>query len=190
MTPLGTSSLRHDPSDVSGDPRDALSVDDLAVAFAALAGNSDDLIALLDFNGRLLFINEAGRQLVGLATSEDVRERNVCDFVPASAAERIRANEIPSVLGEGRWKGEGQLRNSRGELVDVVVNSFLIHHGTPARPLCIATVQRDITERKRQEKSIRASEERFRQLAENIEAVFWVSEVDPRRILYVNPAFE
>jgi PAS domain S-box-containing protein len=34
------------------------------------------------------------------------------------------------------------------------------------------------------------SEQRFRQLAEHVSDVFWVCEPDPRRVLYVNPAFE
>lgn len=37
---------------------------------------------------------------------------------------------------------------------------------------------------------LRQSEERFRQLAENIQEVFWITDVDPRRMLYVSPGYE
>jgi two-component system, sensor histidine kinase and response regulator len=45
-------------------------------------------------------------------------------------------------------------------------------------------------ERKRAEEALRESEERFRQLAENIQEVFWMSEPDLTSMLYVGPAYE
>lgn len=47
----------------------------------------------------------------------------------------------------------------------------------------------DITDRKEREALVRASERQFRQLAENIDEIFWVSEVAPRRLLYVSPGY-
>jgi len=47
----------------------------------------------------------------------------------------------------------------------------------------------EITDRKEREALMRASERQFRQLAENIDEMFWVSEVSPRRILYVSPGY-
>ena len=48
----------------------------------------------------------------------------------------------------------------------------------------------DITARKDFERSVSDSERHFRQLAENINEVFWVSELDPRKVTYVSPAYE
>lgn len=50
--------------------------------------------------------------------------------------------------------------------------------------------QKELAERQRTERSLRDSEARFRQLAENIESVFWVSELPERRVSYISPAFE
>ena len=49
---------------------------------------------------------------------------------------------------------------------------------------------RDITERKRAEQELQASEQKFRQLAENIREVFWMITPSGDKALYVSPAYE
>ncbi len=49
---------------------------------------------------------------------------------------------------------------------------------------------RQATERTQAMLALRESDERFRQMAENIEEVFWLADVSPRRIVYVSPAYE
>jgi len=52
-------------------------------------------------------------------------------------------------------------------------------------------LQKEIEQRISSEKAVRASEERFRQLAENIMDLFWLEDVqEPGGIVYVSPTFE
>jgi PAS domain S-box-containing protein len=53
-----------------------------------------------------------------------------------------------------------------------------------------AALRRDVARRELAEAALRDSEQRFRQLAENIEEVFWISDADKGRVLYVSPAYE
>src|SRR5579863_6903141 len=54
----------------------------------------------------------------------------------------------------------------------------------------LAGIAEDITERKRAEQELQQSEERFRQMAENITEVFWMTNPDKNKILYISPAYE
>src|SRR5439155_8625741 len=48
----------------------------------------------------------------------------------------------------------------------------------------------DITERKEAEQILRQSEERFRQFAENIHEVFWMTDAGKNQMIYVSPGYE
>ncbi len=51
-------------------------------------------------------------------------------------------------------------------------------------------VNEDITERKRAEATQRESELRFRQVVENITEVFWMTNLERSRVLYISPGYE
>jgi len=51
-------------------------------------------------------------------------------------------------------------------------------------------LQNEITERRRAQETLRESEEKFRQLAENISDVFWMTSPDMQQMHYVSPAYE
>lgn len=66
----------------------------------------------------------------------------------------------------------GPIRNSEGRITAAVLTFY------------------DITDRKRVEEALRESEERFRQMAESIEEVFWLKDLRANRVIYVSPAYE
>jgi PAS domain S-box-containing protein len=47
-----------------------------------------------------------------------------------------------------------------------------------------------VTERKEREAARQESEDRFRLLADAVDDVFWITDVRPRRVIYVSPAYE
>jgi PAS domain S-box-containing protein len=49
---------------------------------------------------------------------------------------------------------------------------------------------RDISERKRAEEALRESEERFKEMADNIREVFWLFDWIEQRVIYASPAYE
>jgi PAS domain S-box-containing protein len=51
-------------------------------------------------------------------------------------------------------------------------------------------ILRDVTERRRAQMSLLESEERFQQMANNIQEIFWMIDAETKAALFVNPAYE
>lgn len=58
------------------------------------------------------------------------------------------------------------------------------------QPLRVVGILLDITHSKLVEEALRESEEKFRQLADNIQDVFWIADLQIQKVLYVSPAYE
>jgi PAS domain S-box-containing protein len=50
-------------------------------------------------------------------------------------------------------------------------------------------ILRDVTERRRAQRSLVESEERFQQMANNIQEIFWMIDAETKKALFVNPAY-
>ncbi len=83
-----------------------------------------------------------------------------------------------------RRRMEETLRQARDELEQRV------QERTAELARTNATLLAEIAERKRMEEELRSSEELFRQLAENVREVFWVTSPDGRRMVYLSPVYE
>lgn len=70
-----------------------------------------------------------------------------------------------------------------GRVVDISWAMLYLSDGTGIG------IGQDITKRKRAEEGLRESEERFRQLAENIQDLFWIKTPDFKRVLYLSPVY-
>ncbi len=134
--------------------------------FASLVERSDDFIAIADTDLRVGYVNPAGLRLVGLETLEEASNYVVHDFLtPESAAISIEEGR-PALAENGSWHGELNLRNFKtGEEIPISSNSFVISHPRTGERLFLATVQRDLRERKAAEIQLRRRADEVEQLA-------------------------
>lgn len=84
---------------------------------------------------------------------------------------------------------ENQVYNGAGELrwFQFVNRAFFDAEGVLVE---IQSVGRDITGRKLAEASLRDSEQRFKQVTESIQEVFWLTNADKTETIYISPAYE
>ncbi len=126
-----------------------------------LIEHSPDFIGTADMEGRVTYLNQGGRKMIGLGADEDVSGLHFTDYVPAEWRAFFCDTVNATVLKEGVWEGEMQLRHLRtGALIDVSRTSFCIRDEA-GQPKFFATVTRDITARKTAEEALRASEARL-----------------------------
>ena len=116
---------------------------------ASIVEHSRDFIGIAAPDGRIQVVNPAGRAMVGLEPGAEVESKHIPDFIHESST-RLFADEVtPAMLQAGHWEGELCFRDFRsGAAIPVQSEVFRID-GRDGAPLHIATVSRDIRERKR-----------------------------------------
>ncbi|MBW4497445.1 MAG: PAS domain S-box protein [Oscillatoria princeps RMCB-10] len=146
-------------------------------------------MALAGADFRLLKVNRAFCEMLGYTESE-LAALTVVDITHPEdmsaempSLERVLRGETDSFQLEKRY-----ITKNREILW---VNLSLMAIRNPAGEiLYILGVVEEITHRVEAQSALRSSEERFRQLAENIRQVFWMRSADSRQMLYVSPAYE
>jgi PAS domain S-box-containing protein len=123
---------------------------------ASLVENSNDFIGLATLEGDVLYVNEAGRRLIGM---DGEASTTVFDFMMEKDRKFVAEEILPMIAAKGEWKGELPMRHFQtGAAIPMHVNGFLVKEEGTGRPLALATISRDITALKNAEEELRRSE--------------------------------
>ncbi len=155
---------------------------------AAVLADQLDAVSRFKADGTLIFANDyyccyfgmKREDLIGQKWHPVVLEE---DLPIVEERMRLLSPANPMVIIENR------LRNGTGELrwMQFVNRANFDAAGQITE---IQSVGRDVTARRQAEESLRESEQRFRQLAENIQEIFWLYDVNHNRITYISPHYE
>ena len=128
----------------------------------ALLNNSSDFIGLATPEGQALYINPAGCQLVGIASSTPVAQVKITDFFFAKDVSFVQDTILPTVLEQGRWSGEFQFRHfDTGQAIPVFYTLFTVNDPDTGELLGLATITLDITERQQREAELQSFREQL-----------------------------
>jgi PAS domain S-box-containing protein len=121
--------------------------------------NSSDFIAMATMAGEVIYLNPAGRRMVGFDPALH-SETKVPEFHTELGRQVFHDNVLPAITSKGQWSGELQFRHLQTrQPIEASSTVFTVRHSLTGEPLCVATISRDITDRKRQEEELRQAKE-------------------------------
>jgi len=140
-----------------------------------------DGIVILDDDGICLDANPAAFALLRLPRAALVGNSFARFYTDLEEFQR----GWKAFLERNYQRGEAELSRSDGTKFSVSYTAAANY--LPGRHVVILC---DTTEKRQAESSLLASEERFRQMAANIQEIFWMMRADTKEVLYVNQAYE
>ena len=156
--------------------------------FRIMADGCPTIMWVTNAEGGIQFINRAFREFCGVTFEQVGGDKWQMRLHPDDAPEYVGAfgravkertpfkGEVRSRRADGEWRWMASYAEPRFS----PAGEFLGHVG----------LSPDLTERKQAEEALRSSEEKFRQLAENIHEVFWMMPPAANEMLYISPAYE
>ncbi|MEG4345958.1 PAS domain S-box protein [Microcoleus sp. A003_D6] len=151
-------------------------------SLAAILEATPDFVGICNLEGHPVYINKAGRKMLGIGENEDISNRQVAEFTAVSA--RSTLNEgIATAVSEGFWSGETAFVSASG--LEIPVSQVLISHSAPDDKLTyISTIARDISDRKHAEKALQLSQARFAGIVEIADDAIISVDADQKIILF------
>jgi PAS domain S-box-containing protein len=143
----------------------------------AIVGSSDDAIISKDLDGVITSWNKSAERLFGYTAAEAIGQPVATLLIPED-----RQNEEPEILnrlrrGERVDHFETVRRRKDGTLLDISLTISPVKDAE-GKIIGASKIARDISERKRAEAALLASEAKFRQLADSMPQIVWTARPD------------
>ena len=155
--------------------------------YRGLFDRSLDFVYVHDFEGNFIDANPAVLESFGY-TKEEIYS---IDFATLLSEDQIPAalKNIEEIAHTGfqRELKEYRLKRKDGTYVYLEIQGSLVYRD--GKPYAIQGIARDITARKQAEEAVRESEEKFRNLFNNVEVGMFITRLDGSEILDMNEKF-
>jgi len=120
---------------------------------AAILQATPDFVGMSDIHGRIIFVNQAGRLMLGYGEDEDLSMLTIEDFHPPENMQHEIEKVLPILKKTGIWRGQTDFISKNGQTI--ITDQVLITHRNEAGEIThYASIARDISEQ------LKAEEER------------------------------
>ncbi|MBU0498045.1 MAG: PAS domain S-box protein, partial [Candidatus Thermoplasmatota archaeon] len=170
--------IKGEKIDYQGKPADMVILRDLSdrkqyeeeiTKLAAVVTHTKELVNIADTNGKMIYLNKAGSDMLGISSLE-VTKHQILDVIPENYMDLVKTTLLPALLEGKTWEGDLQFKNIKTkELTDVHAMTFPIRDTNNEIIKYFANVSIDITERKKVEKEIKEAHELLKLMNEELE---------------------
>ncbi|TVQ18951.1 MAG: PAS domain S-box protein [Leptolyngbya sp. DLM2.Bin15] len=144
-----------------------------------------DAVFLVQDDGQILYVNEAACEALGY--SQDELLALSIDRIDPHYPQARWQTHWQHLKQQGSYTEESINLTKSGQEIPVELNSSYLEFDDKEFK---CTIVRNISDRKRSEEALRQSEEKFRQLAENIHDCFFLLSADGQQLLYISPGYQ
>jgi PAS domain S-box-containing protein len=139
--------------------------------------------------GEIIWSDETHRIFESDPTGFNPAYDDFLEFVHPEDREHIDVQYQESLEKKTKGRAEHRLLLSSGKVKFVDVRWQILRDTDGSEIRAFGTIM-DITERRNAEIALHESNQKFQQLVENINDVFWIRSRDMAEVLYISPAFE
>jgi PAS domain S-box-containing protein len=173
--------------DITKRKRMELALQESESRYREIMENAADAIFVADGQtGVIIDANQQAANLLGIPR-EEIIGMHQTELHPSEEAEFYAREFREAVLRQGRMDKVYVVQRRDGARIPVQISAAVSQLG--GRTI-VQGLFRNLGERRRVEAALHESETRFRQLADNIDEVYWITDAKRGKVVYLSPAFE
>ena len=147
---------------------------------SAVIAESPDFVSIATLSGTAVYANPSAIAMLGACGLDEIKATPLVDYFVPDERAFVRDTVLPAVEKHGRWEGDLHFQHFRtAEAIPVSYTVFRVDDASgTGNPGHIATITRDLRERAHARAALRASDERYRFLADSIPQMVWTATPD------------
>ncbi|MEX1139190.1 MAG: PAS domain S-box protein [Bacteroidota bacterium] len=148
----------------------------------SIVEGTTDLVATGDPNGRLLYMNKAGRMLLGIGATENITGISPREFYSEEMIHELKSAVRGAIVSNGRWQGNVILKSRSGR--EIPVSQVILGHLNQDGELTyFSTIARDITKEEEAKTALDKESTLLRTIIESIPDEVAVKDTERRFVL-------
>lgn len=151
---------------------------------ADILANLSDAVTFSDLSFNIKSLNKAAEEIFGINRDEILGKR-IIDELDISYSPSKREDVLKTLFEEGKWSGEVTFTRKTDNSLRTLLITASLHYDEFQQPAGIVVVNKDITDRKKADRQLRESEERFRNMADTAPVMIWLTDENDYTV-YVN----
>lgn len=141
--------------------------------FTAIIEATTDFVGIADADGRVNYINPAGRKMMGFGEDEDISETTIPDYLTEKSQIYVMAKIIPLTIRHGSVSFESDFLSRSGQIIPFS-GVALSHKNNEGDVEFLSLIARDITDRKRMEEALIAEKNLSDSIIGSMPGIFYL----------------